>query len=231
MMRSNIGEELSLDDLARAAMFSKFHFTRVFQKVTGISPGRFLTALRIEEAKRLLHTTTRTVADIGTSVGYTSVSTFSGRFNRSVGLTPMAFRRRGEAPLSRASPTIHHSTIRGQINTLCRHEDSAVFVGLFPVSIAEGLPESWTVTWAPGSYRLAGIRPGTWHMVVHHVDTGRSAARHDCGARSGPLVLHHGPSLQTIDVNLRPLRTFDPPAMLSLPRLLDPATPSTTRAA
>src|SRR5690349_14062811 len=157
MMRSNLGECLSLDDMARAAMFSKFHFTRVFQKVTGISPGRFLTSLRMEEAKRLLRTTTRTVADIGTSVGYTSVSTFSGRFNRSVGLTPMTFRRRGEAPLPRASPTTLLSTIRGHLHTPCTYDGGAVFVGLFPESIAEGLPESWTVTSAPGPYQLSGI--------------------------------------------------------------------------
>lgn len=231
MMRSNLGECLSLDDMARAAMFSKFHFTRVFQKVTGISPGRFLTSLRMEEAKRLLRTTTRTVADIGTSVGYTSVSTFSGRFNRSVGLTPMTFRRRGEAPLPRASPTTLLSTIRGHLHTPCTYDGGAVFVGLFPESIAEGLPESWTVTSAPGPYQLSGIRPGTWHIVVHPVDTGRSPSRHDCGARSGPLVLHHRPSLRTIDVDLRPLRTFDPPAMLSLPRSLGPVLPSTPQAA
>ncbi|WP_438841185.1 helix-turn-helix domain-containing protein [Actinoplanes auranticolor] len=231
MMRSNLGDDLSLDDMARAAMFSKFHFTRVFQKVTGISPGRFLTSLRMEEAKRLLRSTTRTVADIGTSVGYTSVSTFSGRFNRSVGLTPMAFRRRGEAPLSRASPTAQLSTISGRLHTLCAHDGDAVFVGLFPESIAEGLPESWTVTSAPGPYRLDGIRPGTWHIVVHPVDTGRPMARHDCAARSGPLVLHQRPSLRTIDVNLRPLRTFDPPVVLSLPRSLAPVLPSAPRAA
>ncbi|MFI7545137.1 helix-turn-helix domain-containing protein [Actinoplanes sp. NPDC049599] len=231
MMRSNLGDDLSLDDMARAAMFSKFHFTRVFHKVTGISPGRFLTALRIEEAKRLLRTTTRTVADIGTSVGYTSVSTFSGRFTRSVGLTPMTFRRCGEAPLSRASPSTHLSTISGYLSTLCTHDGGAVFVGLFPESIAEGLPESWTVASAPGPYWLDGVRPGTWHMVVHPVDSGRSTARHNCGARSGPLVLHHRPSLWTIDVTLRPLRTFDPPAMLSLPRSLGPVLPSTPQAA
>lgn len=231
MMRSNVGEELSLDDMARAAMFSKFHFSRVFQRVTGISPGRFLTSLRMEEAKRLLRTTTRTVADIGTSVGYTSVSTFSGRFNRSVGLTPITFRRRGEATLSRASPAIHPATISGHLRTQCTDDGGAVFVGLFPESIAEGLPESWTVTSAPGPFRLDGIRAGTWHLVAHPVESGRCTRRHGCGARSGPLVLHHRASMRTVDVDLRPLRTFDPPAVLSLPRSLGPVLPSTPRAA
>ena len=37
-MRENLGEQLTVDDMARSAMFSKFHFTRIFQRVTGVSP-------------------------------------------------------------------------------------------------------------------------------------------------------------------------------------------------
>ena len=73
MMRDNIGEELTVDDMARAAMFSKFHFTRVFQRVTGVSPGRFLSAMRLQRAKDLLLTTSMNVADISVHVGYNSV--------------------------------------------------------------------------------------------------------------------------------------------------------------
>ncbi|NNJ08505.1 AraC family transcriptional regulator, partial [Streptomyces sp. PKU-MA01144] len=47
-MHANLGQELTIDDMARTAMFSKFHFTRVFRDVTGTSPGRFLSALRLQ---------------------------------------------------------------------------------------------------------------------------------------------------------------------------------------
>src|SRR5437870_395167 len=47
-MRERLDEQLTVDDLARAAMFSKFHFTRLFQRLTGVSPGRFLSALRLQ---------------------------------------------------------------------------------------------------------------------------------------------------------------------------------------
>src|ERR1043165_8139811 len=86
-MRSNLGDSLAIDDLARSAMFSKFHFSRVFQRVTGVSPGRFLSAMRLEEAKRLLVSTSFTVADISHRVGYNSVGTFSSRFRSSVGVS------------------------------------------------------------------------------------------------------------------------------------------------
>ena len=39
-MRENIGEPLTIDDMARTVMFSKFHFSRFFQRVTGVSPGQ-----------------------------------------------------------------------------------------------------------------------------------------------------------------------------------------------
>src|SRR4051812_39576889 len=92
-MRENLGEQLTVDDMARAAMFSKFHFTRIFQRATGVSPGRFLSALRLQQAKHLLKSTSLNVADISLLVGYNSVGTFSSRFSRSVGMPPTTYRR------------------------------------------------------------------------------------------------------------------------------------------
>src|SRR5882757_316060 len=63
-MHRNLGEQLTVDDMARTAMFSKFHFSRVFQRATGVSPGRFLSAIRLQEAKRLLVSTELSVTEI-----------------------------------------------------------------------------------------------------------------------------------------------------------------------
>lgn len=94
-MHANLGEQLTIDDMARTAMFSKFHFSRVFQRATGVTPGRFLSAIRIEEAKRLLVSTTWSVTEISHKVGYASVGTFSSRFRSSVGVAPTTYRRLG----------------------------------------------------------------------------------------------------------------------------------------
>jgi hypothetical protein len=45
-MWERYGDSLTLTDLARSAILSKFHFCRVFGDATGISPGRFLAAVR-----------------------------------------------------------------------------------------------------------------------------------------------------------------------------------------
>jgi transcriptional regulator GlxA family with amidase domain len=91
-MHDNLGDSFTADDMARTAVFSKYHFIRLFRQATGVTPGRFLAALRIQEAQRLLLATDLSVAEISQRVGYASVGTFSSRFKLSVGLSPSAYR-------------------------------------------------------------------------------------------------------------------------------------------
>src|SRR5579863_2601923 len=64
------GDSLSLADMARSATLSRFHFIRVFERQTGVSPGRFLAAVRIYQAKRLLLASSMSVAGVASAVGY-----------------------------------------------------------------------------------------------------------------------------------------------------------------
>jgi AraC family transcriptional regulator len=85
-------EPITLADLAAEVFVSRFHFSRIFADATGVTPGRFLTAVRLFEAKRLLLTTSLNVSDIVCSVGYSSVGTFTSRFSQAVGMTPTQYR-------------------------------------------------------------------------------------------------------------------------------------------
>ena len=85
-------EPMTVADMAHSARYSKFHFTRMFQRAVGIPPGRFLTAVRIQEAKRLLLSTPLSVGEIAARVGYSSIGTFSAKFKSSVGLSPTDYR-------------------------------------------------------------------------------------------------------------------------------------------
>jgi AraC family transcriptional regulator len=85
-------EPITIEDMARTAKYSRFHFTRMFQQAIGVPPGRFLTTVRIQEAKRLLLSTSLSVKEITVRVGYSSVGTFSTKFRDSVGLSPRAYR-------------------------------------------------------------------------------------------------------------------------------------------
>jgi AraC-like DNA-binding protein len=83
---------VDLSDIADEACFSKFHFIRLFKTIYGKTPHQYLTEVRINRAKELLDDDA-TVACACFSVGFDSISTFTGLFKRRVGLTPAAFQR------------------------------------------------------------------------------------------------------------------------------------------
>lgn len=228
VMRERMGEQLTVDDLARAAMFSKFHFTRVFQRVTGVSPGRFLSALRLQQAKMLLISTGMSVTDISTHVGYNSVGTFSSRFSRSVGMSPTTYRRRlGFAPVLPVLPARGGRTCEATLSCRVRltepDDNAVVFVGIFPDRIPEGRPVRCAVLSDREQVRWDGIPPGTWYLLAQSAspdeqllqdgpnDAGRSVAV----ATHGPFSVHPGWSA-SLDLVLRPTRLLDPPVLLAL---------------
>jgi AraC-like DNA-binding protein len=85
---------LDLDQLARVAAVSKFHFARSFEATYGETPMRYLTRRRIERAQDLLRAANLTVTEICMLVGFTSLGSFSSRFAQLVGESPAAYRSR-----------------------------------------------------------------------------------------------------------------------------------------
>ncbi|MEV6304178.1 helix-turn-helix transcriptional regulator [Actinoplanes sp. NPDC051861] len=220
-MRDNLGEQLTVDDMARSAMFSKFHFTRVFQRATGVSPGRFLSALRLQRAKFLLVSTSLNVADISLSVGYNSVGTFSSRFTRSIGMSPTTYRRRAgyapHIPIDNAA-TAAPSTARvsGHIS---ERPHETVFIGLFPARIPEGKPVCCTVLPHGGDFTFESVPYGTWHLLAQAVGTQPTGApeanRPLAVATHGPLEVRRDTHIR-IDPDFQPISEIDPPVLLAL---------------
>jgi AraC family transcriptional regulator len=226
-MRDNLGEQVTVDDMARAAMFSKFHFTRIFRQATGVSPGRFLSAMRLQRAKQLLVSTSLNVGDISVMVGYNSVGTFSSRFTRSVGLSPTTYRRlRGFTPAiatddNRSPRDTATATVRGTIRTRPGTRSGLIFVGLFPDRIPEGRPVCCAVLAGPAPYRFVDVPPGSWYVLAHSI-VDEPGADGRPGDRDDVLVGTHGPitvgldSSIVVDLCLNPMRALDPPVLLAL---------------
>ncbi len=84
----------SLEDLARLAHFSRFHFHRVYRAMTGESVIETVRRLRLTLAAHLLATTDAAITEIATEAGYQSVQTFSRAFSSFTTLAPRAFRER-----------------------------------------------------------------------------------------------------------------------------------------
>lgn len=80
--------------MADIAALPERTFSRRFRKATGYSPVEYVQALRLEEAKQMLETTSDTAEAIAAAVGYADPVFFRRIFKRRVGITPAQYRRR-----------------------------------------------------------------------------------------------------------------------------------------
>jgi AraC-like DNA-binding protein len=162
-------EELTVADLADHVGYSPFHFSRLFTHRLGIGPGRYLTALRIDRAKRLLLQDTDSIIDVATAVGFDSLSSFSRRFSATVGVPPGRLRRLAERISDR--PPLPFSLLRPSSGSV--RVDPHIWVGWFPQPAPIGLPRSGTLVSGVASVDLP-LCPGAPHLlgfaVPQHAD-------------------------------------------------------------
>lgn len=85
-------EPLTLDDIMYHVQISKYHFTRLFQHYTHMTPMAFVTKTRMEHALELLKNDTLTIDDIAKQVGYANGNYFNKVFRSFVGVAPGKYR-------------------------------------------------------------------------------------------------------------------------------------------
>jgi AraC-like DNA-binding protein len=88
--RSNLSRPIGVADMAKVARMSRYHFTRKFERARGISPGRFLASLRLDEATRLLSHGGHSVKEVAVQCGFRDASYFCKVFRRNFGVSPGA---------------------------------------------------------------------------------------------------------------------------------------------
>ncbi|MHB9130022.1 MAG: PocR ligand-binding domain-containing protein [Armatimonadota bacterium] len=84
---------LQLADAATAAGLAVAHFSHLFHRETGVTFTRYVQALRIEEAKRLLVDTDGSITEICFACGFNSLTHFNRVFHSGEGCSPRQFRR------------------------------------------------------------------------------------------------------------------------------------------
>jgi len=92
IMRGRLAERVTLADIAAEVHLSVYHLVRVFRDATGLTPHRFLTRLRIEEAKRLLRGTDLPLDRIAQRCGFAGPGALSTAFLRHTGARPSVYR-------------------------------------------------------------------------------------------------------------------------------------------
>jgi AraC-like DNA-binding protein len=97
MLREVHERQLTIDDLAREAAMSPFHFIRQFSALFGETPHQFRIRTRLDRAKELLALGNDSVTEVCLDVGFSSLGSFSDLFARRVGMPPSAYRRRARS--------------------------------------------------------------------------------------------------------------------------------------
>ena len=80
-----------VDELAERLEVSAAHLTRVFSKKVGISPGKYITRVRIEYAKLLLQDPDATIAYVAEASGFANANYFAKVFRKETGMSPSEF--------------------------------------------------------------------------------------------------------------------------------------------
>lgn len=87
MLEERYAEPMPLSLLAREAGMSPFHFARVFRELAGTAPHRYLLAVRLRAARRLLSAGS-SVTDACYATGFSNLSHFIRQFGRAFGVSP-----------------------------------------------------------------------------------------------------------------------------------------------
>ena len=234
MMHERLDEPLTLQEMSRTAYISPYHFNRIFRHITGIPPNKFLYALRLETAKRLLLTTNTSVTDVCFDVGYNSLGTFIRRFTGLVGLSPSRFRSlarhtgeslsvptAGQFDMTAAATA---ATVSGRV-TAPDWFAGTIFVGLFTTPIPQGAPIFGTVIQQPGPYHVPSVADGVYYILAAGLARSKDLREYflyETTLRGGgqPILIRNGMVEGSTDISLRPPEAFDPPILMTLPLLL-----------
>jgi AraC family transcriptional regulator len=97
-------QAVRLDDAAREACLSPFHFHRLFKEVFRETPHEYGLRRRLERAARLLQETRLPVTQICLDTGFSSLGSFSTLFRRRFGVSPREIRKNEEVFLTPPGP-------------------------------------------------------------------------------------------------------------------------------
>lgn len=241
-MRERLYDPPSLHAMSESASISPFHFERVFRDLTGISPRKFIGALRIGEANRLLVSTPLKVTDICYEVGYNSPGTFTSRFAQLVGAPPRTLRRLARnsgvtlppsptSVLCRSQAPTPERAVTGRVNAP-EGFSGMIFVGLFPDPIPQGVPAGCDLVTGGTIFHIAPVDDGRYHIFAaafpwyeSPLRMWENAARY-VGGGACPVVVRNGEANLRSPITLRPSEVTDPPILISLPYLLTRFSPA-----
>ena len=89
----NFKRKLTLDEVAEKCYTSKYYLSHLFTRFQGVSIGKYILDKKIDESKKMLASSDFPVVAIAESLGFDDPSYYSRIFKKTVGTTPLQFRK------------------------------------------------------------------------------------------------------------------------------------------
>jgi AraC-like DNA-binding protein len=91
-MKKDLSSNITVREMADVAALSQYHFIRSFKDAYEVTPGQFLTKLRLKKASLLLKKSELNISEIMMACGFEDKSSFIRLFRKELGQTPMQYR-------------------------------------------------------------------------------------------------------------------------------------------
>ncbi len=98
-MQEHFDQKITLETLGELTGYAPLHVLRLFKEHIGQTPCEYLQNLRMLKARDLLDTTSLSVFEITSAIGFSSHSSFQALFKKTFGITPGKYRKRSEVIL------------------------------------------------------------------------------------------------------------------------------------
>lgn len=116
-IQGHLDDALCLDDLAGVAVFSPYHFHRIFRGMVGESVQAHVRRLRLERAAMRLKTTDTSVLHVAFEAGFETHEAFSRAFRAMFDSSPTEFRKQHQPMLPTPAPSGVHFSPAGDVDS------------------------------------------------------------------------------------------------------------------
>lgn len=89
----HLDKSITTQEISRAVGMNRTYLCKRFQEEAGMTVNHYVTAVKMDEARRLLEVTKKTSAEIAGILSYSSQSYFQSVFKKAVGVTPGKYRK------------------------------------------------------------------------------------------------------------------------------------------
>ena len=93
VLKQNLSKPVAIEDMAENMNMSVRNFSRVFLKESGMTPGRFLEKMRLDQAKNMLEYTTMSIDAIAEKCGFSSAVSLRRLFIKHISISPAQYRK------------------------------------------------------------------------------------------------------------------------------------------